>query len=85
MLHFISAFHQRSFVNSHNVTDNGPFFTFPVFSETKVICLVQIPTLVIFALDYLYGVFSVFGPSVQMSMKHEECVSNFSLPDGTHL
>ncbi len=31
-----------------------------------------------FALDYLHGVFSVFGPSVQMS------VSNYSLPDVGH-
>ncbi len=35
--------------------------------HAQVKCLVQV--LVVFTLDHLYDVFSVFGPSVQMKMK----------------
>ncbi len=34
--------------------------------------------------DNVYDMFPVFGPSVQVRMKSTG-VSNFSLPDGTHL
>ncbi len=40
-----------------------------------VLCFVQIPTLAVFALDYLYDVFPVFGPSEDEDHK---CVSNLS-------
>ncbi len=40
-------------------------------------CLVQIPTLAVFALDNLHDVFPVFGPHVQVRMKTTSVCQTF--------